>query len=1356
MKKNYLVKIYLSAISLCLLSFSSNAQFFSATTAPQCNTTTGGTEVVNILGATANAAGNATLTVYYTGDLDLSTELIDFYGESSLTTPIGTSTPATAQCFAGYDSVVLTVPMADINNWASDGTVTITAVASSSVSGSVCSGWCIYMKLEYPIVTGPCTSPPTPGNASVSNTTPCPSGDISFNLSGNSFGAGQTYEWQVATSVNGPFTPISGPLSFPSFSTTAPSSAGIYYYTAAVTCSSSPVTTSFSDTISITVPALFPSATYTINGAQPTGGTNFQTFADAVNAMSCGIAGPIIFNVSPGTYSNDSLYLDSLNTSATNTITFNGGGATLNHDGNSVNFATIRLNNTGYVTINNLTVTTTGTGSNYGIEFTGQSSNNTIANCTIVADTTSTSSTNMGIVFDGTANSYSTQGDNSNNTITGCTVIGGYYNIIVYGNTTSNNTGNVFTNNILQNSYTYSLYLYANANATISGNDMSQPTRTNVSTSGTLISSCTGGIIYEKNRIHDLFVGEPASTSAAYCIYFSASDATSINPNTINNNLIYNINNAGGTIYGIYNSSSDYTSIYHNTIVLDDNTVTTSETTRAIFLTGTTAAPVVGADIKNNILVVQRSGTGTNHCIYLDDAPSTTSDNNDYYVGGAATNYVGFLTGPGDQTTLLDWQTNSSQDASSQAVNPVFNNSASGDYTPFSAAIDNIGFPVGITTDILNAARSTSTPDIGAYEFNVPVCSPTGLTAGAASASPSVLCAGGTVTFGLTGQSTGAGITFSWQSSPFATGPFNTVNTDITSSYTATVFAPEYYRCEVVCGSTVVYSDTIFVNAISPLAGTYTIDQNSATSPSNFQSFADAMTALNCGISGPVVFDVVPGSGPYNERIELPSGLVTSVGNTLRINGNGNWLHWSTTTSAQRAAVLIDGHDYVTIDSLNIDVRGGTYGYGVHLINDADNDTISNCVIITDSASTSSNFMGISLSGSATSYSTAGDNNYVVIDGNTIVGGYYGLVSYGSSSEIAMDNIYRNNTITETYYDGIYLYYSSNPTITNNDISKPYRSDVTTSSGIYMGSCSGGGLIARNKIHNLHGGEPTATSDNYGIEFSSTDGTATTPYIIANNLIYDMTGNGDIYGFYNSASDFCKYYFNTVSLDNASSTTTLTTRGIYQTTAVNGFEFRNNIVTITRGGTGTNHGLYFNTAGTITNGAVLDNNVYYVAGTGVNNIGYHTSNSHTTLTAWSASFTPPQETLSVEVDPLYTDIATHNYIPTRLVVNDIGFQVGILTDINNVPRSSTPDPGAYEWTPPPCVTPPVAGNVVVSDTLLCQGENLTLDLVGNSIGTGQTYQWQQVMVRYLIIMYIMWQVQVLIILVTIHQTVTQL
>src|SRR5690606_32262009 len=95
-----------------------------------------------------------------------------------------------------------------------------------------------------------------------------------------------------------------------------------------------------------------------------------------------------------------------------------------------------------------------------------------------------------------------------------------------------------------------------------------------------------------------------------------------------------------------------------------------------------------------------------------------------------------------------------------------------------------------------------------------------------------------------------------------------------------------WYRAKVECGGNEAYTNAVEVQVISGPSGNFTINDALPTGNGNFQSFADAVASLSCGISGPVVFDVAPGSGPYNEQVII-GALPTTVANTVTFNGNG-------------------------------------------------------------------------------------------------------------------------------------------------------------------------------------------------------------------------------------------------------------------------------------------------------------------------------------------------------------------------------------------------------------------------------------------------------------------------------------
>src|SRR5690606_25256751 len=141
----------------------------------------------------------------------------------------------------------------------------------------------------------------------------------------------------------------------------------------------------------------------------------------------------------------------------------------------------------------------------------------------------------------------------------------------------------------------------------------------------------------------------------------------------------------------------------------------------------------------------------------------------------------------------------------------------------------------------------------------------------------------------------------------------------------------------------------------------------------------------------------------------------------------------------------LDGTDYTTIVNFNLVTISDTNNFVIQLTNTADYNTITNNTIDMSStmASTSTTNAGIMVSGSLTSAtSTTGssgtDNIFV---GNTIMGGYYGIVINGQSATRSMNNIVSNNTLLDFYSTGIRMPYNNNSVVSDNEISRPNRED---------------------------------------------------------------------------------------------------------------------------------------------------------------------------------------------------------------------------------------------------------------------------------------------------------------------------
>ncbi|MBO2010360.1 T9SS type A sorting domain-containing protein [Hymenobacter negativus] len=469
--------------------------------------------------------------------------------------------------------------------------------------------------------------------------------------------------------------------------------------------------------------------------------------------------------------------------------------------------------------------------------------------------------------------------------------------------------------------------------------------------------------------------------------------------------------------------------------------------------------------------------------------------------------------------------------------------------------------------------------------------------------------------------------------------------------------------------------------AFAQLAGTYTINKNLPTAGTNFASFSAAATALNtAGISASVRFNVL--NGPYAEQFVLNSVAGVSATDTIVVDGGASkqTLSYSGIVS-QPAAVQLNGTDYVTLQNLTIDASAGaTYGIGVHFIGSANNNRVANCVVMGPATATSSTAnAGIAASGSVTSAATAGDANTLRIENNVISGGYYGLILTGTSTTARTSGVrITGNELKDFYLYGLDVESTAGARLVANNIHRTNRSTVTTFYGVYLiGSV--GTAIERNRIHDNFTGNPASTSIAYGIYFSADDATAGNENDVVNNVIYNFNGAGTEYGIYNTGSDFARYYHNTVSLDNTASAATTLSYGFYQTTQAAGLDFRNNVVSVTRGGTGNRFALYFvTTTSTITSNY---NDLSVSTGTNFFTGRYGTTN-YATLTDWRGANASAFDQNSIAADPRFASVT--NLEPGNVALNGAGTVATIVRvprDINNVLRVSPPDLGAYEFTP---------------------------------------------------------------------------
>jgi hypothetical protein len=1083
-------------------------------------------------------------------------------------------------------------------------------------------------------------------------------------------------------------------------------------YRCAVSCGATPIITSAEIQVAV-YPQL--SGTYTIDKNAPISPTNFISFSAAAAALNCGITGPVVINVLAGqTDFTDRFILNVISgASATNTITINGNSNRLKFNsltlGTTLQFDqpyTMLFSGTDYVTVNDLFVEANDPSSvPYALacHLWNQADNNNFNNCTFISPQIANNNGQfVPFSITGAQGSATTAGTAGNNNIlTGCTLIGGSRGYVIAGSTTNLALGNKIINSTVRDFRLYGIFVQSTESFTASGNIIEQPNTTAAQTSvdGIFIASSifsatpSNNALIEKNIIRRLFNAVPASTNTATGINCS-SPGLAGKENRIYNNLIYDIKGIG-TVTGINLGTVNLVKVYNNTISLDNTAAVGGLTaTSGITHTGTTTTAGTVADIRSNIISISRGGLGAKFCLtYNATVAARISNNNVLSITPSLANNI--ATNGTAYATLAAWKAANTlmYDQNSYDVNPLYSDPALDNYKANNILINNKGATgLPVTTDFAGVTRS-ATPDPGAYEFDVTTpdaslawLSPSGAqTAGSKIISVNVTNVGaGTITsVVLTYDDGSTGISETFTGLNIASGA--TVPLSFATPYNLTASLSMTVTIGDVNGAPEVYlpNNTVVQYFCIGLTGTYTIDQSNSTSGTNFSSFKEAVTALGCGIFGPVVFNVVNGGFPFIENIEITPIPGSSATNTVTFNGNGTTIAFPTDV-LKPSTVVLYGADNLVFNNLTMESTSGgasAQAFACHLWNGADNNKFTKCTFKVPLTGTStSTSAAFSISGSDVSATTGpttgvtGINN--ILDSCTVIGGANGISLYGPTTAgfASVGNHVRNCLIQDFHSGGISISYQNGSILRNNIVERPTKTTSGQAYGIFVQSGCLNVVTDKNVIRNLFAAFPLNTNQGNGIASNSTVASTGNENIFTNNLIYGITGNGSIYGFYLLSATYVKVYHNTIVLNDQAAAQSLTTPtyGIYSSGAT-AIDIRNNNVSVTRAGLGPKFCLYFTTNSPSSN----YNNLHLAAPTGTNFIAYNGTN-YTTLGAWQAGSS--KDANSVAENPQFVNAAANNYLPTSAALDNKAISVGVTTDFAGVTRNAaTPDMGAYEF-----------------------------------------------------------------------------
>ncbi len=434
-------------------------------------------------------------------------------------------------------------------------------------------------------------------------------------------------------------------------------------------------------------------------------GKTYSTIAAAAAAISCGVAGPVTFEIESGTY-NEKVSVGNLkNTSVVNKVIFksktNNASDVIITSGNNLtatDFYTFQLNGASFITLDRLTINNTANGfieSGAGVHFTNNAKKNTISNCVINVNGIDSISSNFVGIASSKDNEINLEGNSaSENLIENNTINGGYAGIRLFGKSAfERDKGNVIRNNQILNSFNNAVLTKFVDLKEVSNNTMIL--RGNNGTSvGLSLNNSKGDTKISKNTINK------AGIIGLNIDNVLGSDGVEISNNMIGGGFLATESGSAVNIF-----ESNRIAMTYNSFSFDGKDQANGA---SLILSGPNNRNIT---LLNNIISNQDTGFAIINESIVDTAIIVADNNNFYSDGGRIAKTLANIYGD-----LASYQEFTKLDTNSISVDPEFFGPTN--LHTSSEELDKAARPLSnFTTDIDGENRDLTFPDIGADEY---------------------------------------------------------------------------------------------------------------------------------------------------------------------------------------------------------------------------------------------------------------------------------------------------------------------------------------------------------------------------------------------------------------------------------------------------------------------------------------------------------------------------------------------------------------------------------------------------------------------------------------------------------------